>query len=368
MHERKRINLDDLFDLKIPSNSSWFTKRFINENKGEIPVYGASKIESEVSYGYVKDGLDKVKYFKDCLTYNIDGTAGYIFLRKGKFSLSEKVKPLIVKDIYKDKVDLEYLKYILEPIFRSNVKGRKGKSEYTKLSPNMIKDIEIELPLNEFGEIDYQKQKEISNKYKTISQQKELIKERKKFINSLRVEINESNSSLITKEFELREIFDSKNGDSKYTKKYCKEHSGKFEVFTGTTIGSFGFVDKADYNYEQLTFTTDGEHAGTLQILSGEYCVGGHRTILIPKLKYVDLEYFKYTLKNVLLKKYKKSDVPSVRWNNIKNEKITLPIQKNGELDINFQKKIAYKYKIIDDIKIQLNKKIDLLLEKEFKI
>ena len=71
----KTFILEDIIDFdKCKTNSSSFTKTFINSNKGEIPVYGASKEIDEVGYGYVKDNLKGVKYFENCLTWNIDGS------------------------------------------------------------------------------------------------------------------------------------------------------------------------------------------------------------------------------------------------------------------------------------------------------
>lgn len=58
------------------TNNSQFTKTFINNHKGDVPVYGASLEENEVSYGYVADNLPGIKYFNDCLTWNIDGSIG----------------------------------------------------------------------------------------------------------------------------------------------------------------------------------------------------------------------------------------------------------------------------------------------------
>ena len=126
------IKVSDLFDLTVSTNSSKFTKTFVKENSGNIPVYGASS-DDVPSYGYVEDNAvifekesgrkTAIKYFEDCLTYNIDGLAGYVFYREGRFTLSEKVRPLIVKDKYKDYVEPLYLKQILEPVFRANIKG-----------------------------------------------------------------------------------------------------------------------------------------------------------------------------------------------------------------------------------------------------
>ena len=181
------IKVSDLFDLTVSTNSSKFTKTFVKENSGNIPVYGASS-DDVPSYGYVEDNAvifekesgrkTAIKYFEDCLTYNIDGLAGYVFYHEGRFTLSEKVRPLIVKDKYKDYVEPLYLKQILEPIFRANIKGRKGengKNEYTKLNTAMIKDLEVFLPVDSTGKIDLDKQIQIVKNAQTIASMKKAI-------------------------------------------------------------------------------------------------------------------------------------------------------------------------------------------------
>lgn len=189
----KKVKIKDVFDLSVSSNGSNFTKAFIKNNSGDIPVYGASKEDENPSYGYVIDNAiikekrnnktqeTRVKYFSDCLTYNIDGFAGYVFYRRGKFSLSEKVRPLIIKDEYRDFLNPEFLKFAIEPIFRNNRKGRLGeneKNEYTKLYINMIEDIEINIPINEDGTFDLEKQKQIVSKYRAIEEMKNSILEK----------------------------------------------------------------------------------------------------------------------------------------------------------------------------------------------
>lgn len=160
-YEYKDFKVSVLFDLTIQTNGSSFTKSFIRANPGDIPVYGATKLEDEVGYGYVKDNaiIDNqrkqyVKYFQDCLTYNIDGSAGYVFYRKGKFSLSEKVRPLVLRPEYEKFIDKNYLKYIIQPIFRKNIKGRKGpngENEFTKISKRDIENLLIPIPVNADG-------------------------------------------------------------------------------------------------------------------------------------------------------------------------------------------------------------------------
>ena len=136
-------------------------------------MYGATKLENEVGYGFVKDNASisknqKVKYFENCLTYNIDGSAGYIFYRKGRFSLSEKVKPLILKSEYENLLNKDYLKFVMQPIFRRNIKGRKGpngENEFTKISKKDIQDLLIPIPVDKHGTPNLETQKSIAQKY-----------------------------------------------------------------------------------------------------------------------------------------------------------------------------------------------------------
>lgn len=165
----KLIKIKDIFDLTIKTNNSKFTKSFINKNKGNIPVYSASKFPNSVDYGYVKDNLKGVKYFEDCLTWNIDGSIGKAHLRKGRFSLSEKVIPLKIKESLTKSLDIYFLKCQIEKEFSLHNFGFDNKAGKGK-----IQDIEIQIPLTN-GAIDIDKQKMISNKYLSVQKIKEKI-------------------------------------------------------------------------------------------------------------------------------------------------------------------------------------------------
>lgn len=182
--------VSDIFDLSVSTNNSKFTKSFIKKFPGDIPVYGATKLPNEVGYGYIKDNVEmieikngkrivtKIKYFENCLTYNIDGTAGYIFYRKGRFSLSEKVRPLIIKEELKEVLNPEYLKYIMQPIFRKNIRGRKGpngENEFTKIGKTIIEDLLIPIPVDNNQKFSYEKQTEIANQYKKLERIRDII-------------------------------------------------------------------------------------------------------------------------------------------------------------------------------------------------
>lgn len=152
----------------------------------------------------------------------------------------------------------------------------------------------------------------------------------------------------------LSDLFENKRGNSLYTKKYCNINKGPYEVFTGTTIGTFGSISTYEYDKDTLTYTTDGEHAGTVRILRGKYNIGGHRASLTPIVSNLDLNYFRYILEPIFKNLVKDGSVPSITWNNIKNRKVPVPILKSGLYDLNKQSDIAQKYKIIEERKEKL--------------
>lgn len=205
---------------KSKTNGSKFTKTFIQEHQGHIPVYGASLTEEDVGYGYVADNLPGIRYFDNCLTWNIDGSTG-IFFREGHFSLSEKVIPLIVYEEIRDKIDPIFLKYSI--MFSKEYKefGFSNKAGKGKLG-----EIILNIPVLPNGEYDLSMQKELAKKYQDIDNQKKLLLEKAEELKKYKVIIasdikNHSVKVPITK------LFTPKGGDMKLSKPYCKDHSGE---------------------------------------------------------------------------------------------------------------------------------------------
>ncbi len=167
----KKVPLTDIIDFSITTNSG-LTKKFVNNHVGNIPVYGASKYKDEVSYGYIEDHLDGIKYFENCLTYNKDGASGYVFYRKGRFSLSEKVLPLVLYEEFWDKISYDFLAKSIQEVSM--------KEEYSfsnKATKYKLKDMVIYIPTDDEGNYDINQQVALSQKYDDISKVKQNIAE-----------------------------------------------------------------------------------------------------------------------------------------------------------------------------------------------
>jgi hypothetical protein len=135
------LRLGELFDLRVTTNRSWFTKRFVNEHPGSIPVYSASGFADQVGYGYVADHLPGVKYFEDILTWNIDGSLFRAFFRAGRFTLSEKVIPLVLHERWNGLIELDYIRHIID---RQAVEA--GAAYQNKPGKGRIKDLQLTIP------------------------------------------------------------------------------------------------------------------------------------------------------------------------------------------------------------------------------
>lgn len=178
------FKLEEIFNLSINTNDSKFTKTFVNNNSWNIPVYSASKSDKLVWYWYIKDNLDWVKYFENCLTWNIDWSIGKAFYRSWKFSLSEKVIPLIFFDEYNNKIDINYLKNILE---------LEAKKEWFWFSRKAwkwrIRNLVLKIPIKVSWEFDLEKQKEIAEKYEKIEKIKNNLVQELEYLEKVKVEI-----------------------------------------------------------------------------------------------------------------------------------------------------------------------------------
>ena len=169
--ENYKYSYFPLTDILEPIKGlSKYTKKYGNLHGGPYPVYSASS-KKALTY------IDTFDYDGKYMTWSTNGFAGTILVLDGKFSINGDRGVLIPKDDRTD-IDLDYMKFTLEPLFRDLAKGRKGdngEDEFTKLYPSMLKDIMVPIPVDEHGSIDLYAQKEIATKYLAIEQSKDEV-------------------------------------------------------------------------------------------------------------------------------------------------------------------------------------------------
>lgn len=360
----KNVVLEEIFDFsEMNTNGSWFTKTLINNNKGDIPVYGASLNEDEVSYGYVKDNLEieskgvkrVVRYFQDCLTWNIDGSIG-LFYRKGRFSLSEKVIPLIVKYEYEDVIDKNFLRFSILAKSKEKNFGFSNKPGKRKL-----KNISISIPVNEDGSFDLEQQKEIVKKYEIVEEKKKKLKDKLEYLKDVQIDFMGTENSKY-KEYKVSDIFDICLGDGKYTKSYSTQNIGEFPLYSGQTDGEYASINSYDYDGSYLTWAKDGLAGYIMYHENEKFSITNHRGILLLKNKYssLNLEFLKIILEPIFRKNIKgrlgtqeKNEYTTLSKEMILDlkDKLKIPINNDGMFDFEKHSEIVSKYKAIEEMK-----------------
>jgi len=171
------------FIVDFPKTNSKITREFCQQNKGEIPVYASSKSKNSV-LGHIKDNLPGIHYYQDCLSWNRNGSVGYVFVRKGKFTTNEDHRAMVIKEEYKQNLDQEYLKFEIESKLFAQ-----GFSFIDKCGVDKIKSVEINIPIDENGHFSLETQKEIAQKYRKIEEIKKSINGELEKILELQIEI-----------------------------------------------------------------------------------------------------------------------------------------------------------------------------------
>lgn len=347
------FKLKDLFSIE--RGKSKYTKKYGNQNKGEYPVYSASN-NAPLTY------INTFDFDGEYLTWATNGFAGYIKLLNGKFSFNADrglLKPL------RDNINIIYVKNIIEPVLRGLAKGRKGEKgqdEFTKVYPSMIKNVEIQMPVDKDGSFDVDAQNELVDKIIFIGELKSRIKDYRKQIELLNVEIK---NDFKKKSFRMDMLFDIISGNSKLTRKYLDKNKGEFVVYSANTKqnGVFGYINNFDHNTECIQITTNGVYAGTAFYRKKQkFSINGDARLLVKKEKTLDYNYLLNEIRNEFnLHNFNWENKPTVA--KVKPIKISIPIKPNGEYDIQVQNKIAVKYQKIQLIKDRIIEELDKMLD-----
>ena len=155
--------INDLFATE--KGKAKYTKKYGNLHSGEYPVYSASSSKPLTH-------IDTFDYDGKYLTWSTNGFAGTILVIEGRFSINGDRGILVPREGRTD-LDFEYMKYVIQPIFRELAKGRKGdngEDEFTKLYPSMLDNVMIPVPVDQEGNVDLQAQKEIAKRFFAVEQ------------------------------------------------------------------------------------------------------------------------------------------------------------------------------------------------------
>ncbi|KJV91574.1 type I restriction modification DNA specificity domain protein [Rickettsia bellii str. RML Mogi] len=104
-------------------------------------------------------------YFENCLAWNREGSVGYVFYHKNKFTTNDHHRPMIIKEEYIQILDIEYMRYAIEKVLLSQ--GFKWSKTASK---EKVANLSVSIPITSTGKFDIEKQKEIIATHKKIEE------------------------------------------------------------------------------------------------------------------------------------------------------------------------------------------------------
>jgi type I restriction-modification system DNA methylase subunit len=343
------------FDLFIGKR---LVKKDLIHIKGNMPIYSAN-VKTPISYHNKSNISD---FSNNFVLWGIDGDFEYNFIPKNT--------PFVTTDhcgairILTDDILPAYLMIQLE-----KVKHKYGFDRGLRSSLKNMQNIFIEIPFNENGEIDTEKQKEVVEKFSYVSELKAKIEGYKRQIEYLNVEIEKEYQS---KDVLINDIFNFTRGRV-ISKKDLIDNAGEYPVYSSNTKGNglLGCINSFDFDCEGITWTTDGIYAGTTFYRNGKFSITNVCGLMTLKKEFADIIFLPFVNAVLNFRNIATGDAnKKVMTNVILNTNIILkvPINSNGDFDLPAQKEIAEKYRKIEQIKKNISEELDKIskIEIEF--
>lgn len=178
----KQLQQNNLISSKTRKFQNKKPDAIVTDDEKDIVVYIENKDIGKLSTADdIQSAIDQYEDEGNSDEYVLDfylGTTGPREKIKSLFPEGVDGTTVVNGDVFhaiKNK-DGEYvvnIRFTVEPILRSKIKGRMGhdgQNEFTKLPGGTIERVKISIPIKEDGSFDLEAQQEIANKYRKIQQ------------------------------------------------------------------------------------------------------------------------------------------------------------------------------------------------------
>ena len=365
----QEFNISEIFDILW--EDSKLTKTFIDKNKGIFPVY-SWETKNKEAYWYI----DFYKYDEKLLIWTTYGDAWNLRVIEWKFNIWKNAAWLRIKSNFKNKIFIEYIKHLCEIYFKANAQWNKW--ELRKLPHQRVKEISIKLPIDEDGEIDLEKQKEIALKYRKLGRIKANLTIIKDDFENKVISLEDIYN---WKEKKITEIFLIKQWDAFYTKKRILENNWIWDipVYSSNTKEEWllvwikeEFIKEKDLYYQYCMtrsvdwyawkiFTRNINNIENKKEEKFYFTINNHCWILLPKIENIYLPFTEMILQAKFFQASKWYGNNKLWTNQIKEITLKIPTKENGEFDLDKQKEIALKYKKLEKIQKNLIEELEYL-------
>ncbi len=342
-----------LFELSIGKR---ILRKDFQTPRGDIPVYSANVFTPFV----YSDKSNITDYQAPYVLWGIDGLFDFNVAGMGKpFATTDHCGAI---KILNSEIDPSFLVCMLKANARIYGFDRGLRASLT----NMAR-VKIAIPTTDNGGFDLEYQRYIAGQFNAVEQLKDEVRRQRERLHTATVHLDLSDYTLTHKT--VSELFTIERGSGKYTKTYAQGHEGNYPLYSGNTFGEFASIDSYDYNTPCLSWAIDGL-AGYMMVHKTPFSATNHRGVLFPKTEDIDIEYMKFALEPLLrqAKKGRLGDEGENEYTSLppfmlEDIKIAVPVDKAGNISLEFQREIAASYLAIEECRRGISDKLDVLLK-----
>lgn len=336
----KRVLKKDLFawqskpDANIPLYSANVLKPFGNAIQSNIDDFSVPRILWGI------DGNFDIRVMPEGSPYATTDHCGAI--------------EILVNDI-----DPAYLMYALEA-----KKHEYGLDRSLRASLENVKKIKFNVPVDTDGTFDLKAQRHITANLSSVGSLQQKLGELNAAVNEKRVVIDDVDNFV---QVPITALFEVARGKSKYTKSYGNTNKGVYPVYSASNNLPLTYIDSYDFDGEYLSWATNG-FGGYMKILSDKFSINADRGLLVPRFKTIDISYMKWVLEPQLRELAKgrlgdrgKNEFTKVYPSMVESISIPIPVDGDGEYDLQKQNEVALLYTTVEQFKSKLSGDLERL-------
>lgn len=342
MPETAHIALEEMFEPV--RGQSRYTRAFGEAHAGPYPVYSAS-LAGPLTH------IDTFDLEGEYLTFTVNGYAGIVQIKTGRFAINGDRAALKAKDGVA-LPNLHYLAHVIEPTIRPLAVGRivDGKNEYTKVQWAKIKDATVPILVTDEGAWDFEAMQEVGERIRQAEELQADLAERAAQIqgSAILVECEEP--------FELVSLGDANLFRLSVGKRVLIADTvdNGIRVYSANTRGIFGlgYVPHkvlADVTHDSLIWGIDEDLNWNWipkdeQFVPTDHC--GRAEVLSDEL---DPEYLLHELR-ATAQEHGFDRVYRANLENIKGVTLRVPVGDGGHFDLARQRTLAERYRAVEGL------------------
>lgn len=356
--DSRNISVSELF--AVARGHSKYTRAYGDRNPGHVPVYSAS-LSGPMTHIANADFTGKY------LTFTTNGYGGTVQILDGEFAINAD-RAVLVPHADARLPDYRYLARVLEQAFRPLAVGRvgdKGRNEFTKLPPKLALQATIPLLVDDVGDDDFSAMEQFGEAAERADVLQRNLKAREEQLSSTNIvldvgastEIQLGDTNLFGLDIGKRVLNSELTGD------------GNVPVYSANARKPMGYLPaarKADtFDKPVLIWGIDGLFDWNLIESGSPFVPTDHCGILRVHDANIDPEYLLHALRAT-------SDAPGfdrvfrANKRNVAELTVQIPTGPDGSFDLNRQRKLAKKYRAVnqaaDDLRVKLSALTDVIV------